>query len=171
MTAHENQIHKNTAISSSVTWRLFNEEVAWWFLRRKLVCMSVQFLNLRSMKFFFWIFQNGGFFPIAYFFLAKQRFCKYQLIFLPDSKNSLFIWKLFRKGCKQMLLNVCSQFWIKFSTFSEKVTFWSHTDIFRICGLKETDPDLIIFIWKLYKPQKFWDKVSLCTIHQIFISD
>ena len=26
------------------------------------------------------IFQNGAFFPIAYFFLEKQRFCKYQLI-------------------------------------------------------------------------------------------
>ena len=34
------------------------------------------------------------------FFLAKQRFCKYQLILWPDLKNYFFIWKLFRQDCK-----------------------------------------------------------------------
>ena len=44
------------------------------------------------MKKSLWFLQNGGFFPIANFFLAKQRFWKYQLILWPDLKNSVFIW-------------------------------------------------------------------------------
>ena len=66
------------------------EKVVWWFLNRKLICMYVQFLNLRSIKNIFRIFQNGGFFPIAYFFQAKQRFFKYQLILSPDFKKLFF---------------------------------------------------------------------------------
>ena len=44
------------------------------------------------MKKIFWIFQNGWFFLIAYFFLAKQRFCKYQLIFSLDLKTKDIQW-------------------------------------------------------------------------------
>ena len=66
------------------------------FYQKKVSCWKKSAI----MKKTFWIFQNGGFFPITYFFLSKQHFCKYQLIWWPDFKNYFFIWKLFRKGCK-----------------------------------------------------------------------
>ena len=88
------------------------------------------------MKKSFWFFQNGRFFNIAYFFLAKQRFCKYQLILWPDFKKKFFIWKLFwcrrypRKThtsktgrCIFLLLTVSRQ--ICFQSFTLQVTrFW-----------------------------------------------
>ena len=46
------------------------------FNKKQMVRNREQFWTHISFRFF----ENGGFFPIAYFFLSKQRFCKYQLI-------------------------------------------------------------------------------------------
>ena len=53
----------------------------------------------------FWIFQNGGLFLRPNFLLANLLFFKYQLILLPDLKNSCSSWKPFRKGYKKMLID------------------------------------------------------------------
>ena len=40
---------------------------------------------------FFLKLYKGGFFPIAYFFLSVQRFCKHQLILWLDLKTYIFL--------------------------------------------------------------------------------
>ena len=68
-TADKNLIYKNTANTSSLTWRgcvmIFEPETS-------LYVSST--LNLRSIKKIFGFFQNGGFFPIAYFFQTGFEF-------------------------------------------------------------------------------------------------
>ena len=77
-TADINLIHKNTANTSSLTGRgrmmIFEPETCLY------VC---KFNSIHFNENLIWVFQNGGFFPIAFFFLVKLGFCKYQLILWP----------------------------------------------------------------------------------------
>ena len=125
----------------------------------RCVCrISTLIANLRSMKKSFWIFQNGGFFQIDYFFLAKQRFWKYQLTMWLDFKKSFFItWKVIFSFVSHRPKNRFVRAFsgeVRSKVNYKKENCWSIIFHCKRKGDSFYSTNNNTFLWNLWKPQK-----------------
>ena len=103
-------------------------------------------------------------FVIAYFFLAKQRFCKYQLILWRNLKNSFFIWKFFRKRCKLL-----------FCSSSGYSMYFVHINL-QAKDKKKVHVDSLVAEWRLICSatckfrHSFWTNLNPSVIQLLFIN-